>query len=332
MKKITLILIIFALAATVLCGCAPAEEQPELPSEISLYVPDGAPSLSVADILNDKSVGGVAVNATITTGDDAFAKCTSGEADIAILPTNAAVKVLSARDDYCLFTVNVQGLLYLVGTSEISSLSDLMGQTVYSIGLGNTPEYVFKKILDSQSIAYCELGDTVDENKVNLKYEKDGSSIIPLLASGKAEFAVLGEPAVTQATNKLKSQGKTLYELADLQQLWQQATGSSQAGYPQASLIVKKSLVQNKSFADALYQKLSQNADFVEQNAGSINQLMQDNGSSLDITYTAEILQRCNLVCIKAESVKSDIESYLGTFSALSSLLPLDDAIFFDFD
>lgn len=170
--------------------------------------------------------------------------------------------------------------------------------------------------------------DNVGET-VKLKYYSGGSEIIPLLASGEAEFAVLGEPAVTQATNKLKSQGKTLYELADLQQLWQQATGSSKAGYPQASLLVKKSLLQNEDFADALFQKLTDNLTYIKQNAADLSTLLQGAGSSLSVTFTEELIGRCNLVCINAYDEKSNIELYLQQFSAVSSLLPLDDSLFY---
>lgn len=175
----------------------------------------------------------------------------------------------------------------------------------------------------------CTPQTTTTTESVKIKYADDGSSIIPLLVSGDAEFAVLGEPAVTQATNKLKSQGKTLYELGNLQELWQEATGSSKAGYPQASMLVKKSLVENTDFANALYQKLTDNLTYIKENAANLSALLVGAGSSLTVTYTESVVERCNLVCINAADEKSNIELYLQQFSAVSSLLPLNESWFY---
>lgn len=335
MKKVFVIFLL-AIAALSLCCCNVNNQTSSNDNEPSqtliCYVPDGAPALAVANIIADKSVGKTPVETTVTTGENAVAKCVSGEADMAILPTNAAVTVLSKRSEYCLFTVNVQGLLYVVGTQEVTNLSDLTGKTVYSIGLGNTPEFVFKKILDTQNIAYGTLGEGEAANQVTFKYETDGSTIIPLVLQGKAQFAVLGEPAVTNLISKAASQNKTVFRLFDLQQLWQQATNSNSAGYPQASLIVKRDLLSQGKFAELLMQKLSDNSSYIMQNAASLNQLMQSAGSSLDVDYTPEIIERCNLTVVSAISAKQNIENYLQTFQAMQTFLPLNTSLFYEFD
>ncbi|MCH5159920.1 MAG: hypothetical protein J1F66_03620 [Clostridiales bacterium] len=317
MKKIALLLMItFVMLSCVLCACTSGEE-------LTLYVPDGAPSLAVAKIISDGSVGGRKVNTVISVGEDVVAKCAKGEADMAVLPTNAAVKICSDRDDYLLFTVNVYGILYIMGTQNISTLSQLQGETLYSIGLGNTPEYVFKKICDVQNVSYETNGG------VAIKYEADGSTIIPQVLQGKAKFALLGEPAATNLVNKAASQSKTVYRLFDLQQLWQQAVGSNSAGYPQASMIVKKDLLTAK-FAKNLLQSLSDNYAFLRENCDTLNDLMKGTGSSSDVNYTVEILDRCNLTVIKAQDAKADIESYLATFSAMQKYLPISDSIYYE--
>ncbi|MGN1041073.1 MAG: hypothetical protein ACI4QL_06575, partial [Candidatus Fimimonas sp.] len=141
MKKIVAALLCVCVTCVLLCffGCAQTET-------ITCYVPDGAPALAVANIMEQGRVGNVTTEVVVTTGEETSAKCVSGEADLAILPTNAAVKICSTRDDYCIFSVNVYGLLYVVGNAQVESLQQLKGNVVYSIGLGNTPEFVFKKI------------------------------------------------------------------------------------------------------------------------------------------------------------------------------------------
>ena len=318
MKKYLAILVtvILIVSLCALCACDNGDE-------LTLYVPDGAPALSVAKIINDKSVGKQPVKAVVTTGEDVVAKCGSGEAEMAVLPTNAAVKICNQRNDYCLFSVNVYGVLYIVGTERIDSISDLQGKTLHSIGLGNTPEYVFKTICDVQNVKYT------GENAIDIQYKADASAINPLILNGSAKFALIGEPAVTQLITNAQKKNIEVNTLFDLQELWQRATGSEVKGYPQASMIVKKDLLTDK-FAKELTTALSENADYISANCNALNALLKGVGSALDINYTAELLGRCNLTFIAAHSAKADIEKYLSTFPAMANLLPLSDDIIYE--
>lgn len=319
MKKIFILLLfsILVLISAFFVGCANTEA-------LKCYVPDGAPALAVANVIGSGRIGNSDVAVIVTTGEDVVSKCASGEADLAILPTNAAVTVCSKRDDYCIFSVNVYGLLYVVGTQQISALTELQGKTVYSIGLGNTPEYVFKKVLDASNVSYN------GSNGINFEYVTDGSTVIPLILQGKAEFAVLGEPAVTNLIAKAQAQNKTVYRLFDLQQLWQQATNSDSVGYPQASLIVKKALLSKNNFAEALQQTVFANSAYLSENTSTLKDLLKGAGSSYDIDYTMEIVQSCNLTAVLASNAKQDIETYLQTFSAMQQYLPLADGIIYE--
>ena len=310
-KKVAIVLIVLALLASVFAACNK--------EEISCYVPDGAPALAVAKIIADGKVGNTKVATQITTGEDVVAKCASGEADMAILPSNAAVKICSQRNDYRMFSVNVFGLLYVVGTREVASLQELCNNTVYSIGLGNTPEYVMKKILDVNNVSYAD----------TFNYISDGTTAVQLIMSGQAEFALLGEPAVTNLIQKAAEKNKTVYRLYDLQQLWKQATDSQEEGYPQASLIVKEKLLKGQ-FARNLQQVLQQNYQFLLDNLAELNNLLQDAGSALDVAYTEQIIERCNIRFTMAHEIKNDLQTYLLTFQAMQAFLPLSDDIFYE--
>ena len=320
MKKYIAILTVIILIGSMcaLCACNGKIDNCQEPTLVTMYVPDGAPALSVANIINNKSVGNTTVNTVVTTGEEVVAKCGSGEADVAVLPTNAAVKVCSKRSDYQLFSVNVYGVLYVVGTEQIGSIADLQSETLYSIGLANTPEYVFKKICDTMGVKY------EGENSINIQYQTDASSIIPQILQGKAKFALIGEPAVTQLINNAQNKGITVYNLFDLQQLWQQATHSDVKGYPQASLIVKKDLLTD-SFANNLMTALTQNSEFLTNNCSKLNDIMQGAGSTLSIAYTADLIERCNLTAISAQNAKADIAKYLSTFG-----MTVPDSIYYE--
>lgn len=322
MKKYLAILVAILLLVSLctMCACNNNGGEQDQPKEITMYVPDGAPALSVANIINDKTVGNTIVNTTITTGEAVVAKCGNGEADMAVLPTNAAVNICSKRSDYLLFSVNVYGVLYIVGTENITSLSQLQEQKLYSIGLGNTPQYVFETICDKQGVSYNS-----GSNGITVQYEADASSIIPLVIKGDVKFALIGEPAVTQLSNKMASQGKSLYNLFDLQRLWKQATNSDVNGYPQASMIVKKSLLTNE-FAQHLMTVLNENSSFLTENLSELNNIMKAAQSSLDLNYTAELLERCNLTVIPVKDAKADIATYLSKFGITN----IADSIYYE--
>ena len=331
MRKYLAILIVVTLIIS-MCAFAACDKGELTPGgELTLYVPDGAPALSVAKIVSDGKVGKYDVKTEVTTGENVVAKCASGEADLAVLPTNAAVKICNTRSDYQIFSVNVYGVLYIVGTEHIESISDLKGETLYSIGQANTPEYVFKTICDNAGVGYVDVDDSsaIDGNKVNILYQTDASTIIPQIIAGKVKFALIGEPAVTQLQNKAASLGKTVETLFDLQQEWKTATGSNEEGYPQASMIVKKKLLTNK-FAEQLLKALQANSEFAVSHCDELNDIMSGAGSSLNLNYTAALLARCNLKAISASSAKEDIERYLSTFQAMAQFLPLKDGIIYE--
>ena len=293
--------------------------------KIKIYVPDGAPALAVANILDCGKVGKYNAQVNITTGEDVVAKCSglNAEADVAVLPTNAAVKICASSDDYELFTVNVWGILYVLGWDNITNLSDLEGKTVKSIGLGNTGEYLFKKILDVNNIGYN--GDGVE-----LNYVSDGTEAIAAIMQNMCDFILVGEPAATNAINKAQAQGKTLYRVFNLQTLWQQVTASESVGYPQASVIVKKTLLEEDGFADSLYSLLSENNEFLKTHVDGLKDLLVSAGSAVTSDYSTAIIESCNLKTVKAIEVKQDIYDYLSQFSGPFAGL-LKDELYYEF-
>lgn len=321
MKKVVLIAVLFVFclsAVFTFVACNDGEQ-------LQIYVPDGAPALSVAKLIDDGNIGSFKSNVTISTGEDVVAKCASGQTDIALLPTNAAVKVCSTRSDYLLFTTNVWGLLYVVGWSDVSSIAELSGKTVASIGMGNTGEYLFKRVLDVNNVSYAE------NDGVTLKYVDDGTTAVSLLMQNKCEFALLGEPAATNAINNAKANGKTLYRVFDLQALWKDVTGSSKTGYPQASVVVKRSLLERSGFADALYNALAENKAYLAENVEKLGEVLQSAGSLLTVNYTADIVSKCNINVVKACAIKQEIYDYLEQLGKQFAQMLKDD-LYYDFN
>jgi hypothetical protein len=88
-------------------------------------------------------------------------------------------------------------------------------------------------------------------------------------------------------------------------------------------------LQEDKRFVNKLIKALEDNTDFLLQNADSISQLLEDNGSIdlKDKAFTAQILQRCNIRCVKATECKDEIVAYFNAVKAVTPtfVLPSDD-------
>ncbi len=241
MKKIALLIIIVCmLFALTLSACGNTQDS----QTVSLYVPDGAPALSVATLLADSHVGDATVDVSIVNATEISAKVISETADMAILPTNMASILYNNGEPYQLVSINTFGLLYIVSGQAEATIDDLVGEVVCCIGKGSVPQYVLEKVLSSIGIEYAHSATPI-AGKVALNYFSSGADIIPQLASGKVKFALLGEPAASKSVSVATNMGKQLHIAIDLQQQWSDITGAY--GYTQAGLFVKTQFIENNA-------------------------------------------------------------------------------------
>ncbi|MDE7453755.1 MAG: hypothetical protein K2N22_05035 [Clostridia bacterium] len=132
---------------------------------VSVYAPDGAPALGIANLLagaevpNDGSdVKYEVVNASLIQN---FVTGANPKADICVLPVNLAVKLLDNGEKYKLVATLTHGNLYLLSKdgTEITAknIGKLRGKTVGVVNLAAVPGLTFKVILENHGIDYVEL-------------------------------------------------------------------------------------------------------------------------------------------------------------------------------
>ena len=133
--------------------------------KVSVYAPDGAPSLGIASLLagaaelyDNSEVSYEIVDASLI---QTFVAGANPKADICVLPVNVAVKLLGAGEKYKLVGTLTHGNLYLASTqsAEITkdNLSSLKGKTVGVVNLAAVPGLTFKLILKNNGIDYTEI-------------------------------------------------------------------------------------------------------------------------------------------------------------------------------
>ncbi|MFA5449329.1 MAG: hypothetical protein WC292_02715 [Clostridia bacterium] len=321
MKKILIIFMIALLAvgsAFMLIACGDTTPEDGEPIKVKIVVPDGAPTLALAKLIKERpSYEGYEISYQIVPGATeigaAFANA-SDPATFAITPTNLAA-VLNKNTGAKLLSVNVHGVLYIVGGTGMTatSLNDLKGEVLYSIGRAGTPGITFKHILDENGIKYVEDEDSPAEDEIGIKYVESGADLIPMLKMGEAKFGLLGEPA---ATASVANAGTSI--LFNLQELWEDATDG--VAYTQASLIGQAAFLNdsaNKNFIEWLLVKVEENDEWVLDNAADASNALKDAGAT-SVPAARAVIERCNITTVRAKDIKEDVVSYLAVLHAFN--------------
>lgn len=315
MKKLTAIIIGALMFVLMFTGCAKN-------NDVQIIMPSGAPALVFAQMMSEnQSLADRDIEYQVVSGTNGIiAKL--NELDIAVMPTNIAAKLYNSGEDIQMLSLNVHGVLYMAAPEEITDLNQLIGKTVYNIGQGGTPDITLRYILDHYDIDYTEDENDNDINdKVLLKFVQEGSTLVPMLISGKADYAVIGEPVISQAISK--SEGRLVRAL-NIKDEWQKATG--QQTYPQACVVAKKSFIDdNPEFINALIEKLQEEVSlWIQNNIEKAQKAIKDNGGTMP-PFTAQSVQNSNIEFLSAAEAKSSIEAYLNILiNEIDGKLPSD--------
>lgn len=278
-------------------------------------VVDGAPSLVVANLCDgfnysdDKYNYSTEIEIT-NTPQNIIAGFANKTYDMAIVPLNLAATAYNKNLGVKLATVNIFGVLYMVGREEITDLNKLKGEVVYSVGAGGTPEIVFKHILTANNIKFEDgMPDTPKADTVYINTVSAASEAIAALKTKKANCAILGEPVVTQA---IKSTGTVV--ALDLQKEFSKIHNGVK--FVQAGLVVKNEVAESGEYLNKLIEKMSGNKDYLYTEKDNVIAKLQSKGSQLKVALTKETLDRCLIGVESAKDLKTEIEAFLTLLDA----------------
>ena len=305
LRKLTAVLLavimVFALAA---CGQKDDTAAVDKDLTVNVVALNGTTGFGMAKLMSDSKAGTTALSYNFTVETDpsnATAALVNGTADIAALPTNAAAALYNKTEGQLqIAMVNTLGVLYLVtyGDTEINSIADLAGKTVYSSGQGTVAEYAFNYILSANGL---EAG-----KDVTVEYKTEHAEIATLMASGQADIAVLPQPFVTQAT----SQNPDLKVALNLTEEWDKAADG-------ASILTMGCLVVRKDFAEehkdafnAFLDDYKESVEFVNENPAEAAVI----SGEVDLIAAAvaeKAIPECNIVYIDGDEMKEKLPGFL---------------------
>lgn len=269
---------------------------------VRVAVPDGVPALSIVRLLRERPSMGrnVTVSYEVVRSPELMAaRVVSGEADIAIVPTNLAAVLYNRNVPYRLAAANVWGMLYVLSSENIRSWQDLRGKEIHTFGRGLTPDIVFRYLLAQNGLH--------PDRDVNLRYLGSGTELAQAMIAGRVKTAVLPEPAATQVMTRRQDVSAVL----DLQQAWATATGLG-VSYPQASLLISNAVLNgNPEFVDRFLKEVAQSAAWVNNNPQTAGVWAEELQTGMTARVVEQALPRSNIRFVGAREARGAIEAYL---------------------
>lgn len=294
MKRIVAMLtaavMLFSLAA--FAACSKKQDDTEI-RIAALKGPTGMGMVKLADKQNYPNY-----TVSIEASPDALnPRIISGEVDVAAVPVNLASVLYNKLDgDISVLAVSTLGVLYVVEAgSEVNSVADLAGKTVYATGQGATPEYILNYLLDKNGVA----------GSVEVNYVGEHAALATMLANGSAEIGMLPEPNVTSTL----AGNDNLRIALNLTEEWNKVCSTELV---QGVVIARKSFVNEHPEAiEQFLREYEKSSAFVNENIDEAAKLIVDVGILGNVEIAKKAIPNCNISFSKGEAMHKAVEGML---------------------
>lgn len=287
---ITAAVMLFSLAA--FAACSKKQDDTEI-RIAALKGPTGMGMVKLADKQNYPNY-----TVSIEASPDALnPRIISGEVDVAAVPVNLASVLYNKLDgDISVLAVSTLGVLYVVEAgSEVNSVADLAGKTVYATGQGATPEYILNYLLDKNGVA----------GSVEVNYVGEHAALATMLADGSAEIGMLPEPNVTSTL----AGNDNLRIALNLTEEWNKVCSTELV---QGVVIARKSFVNEHPEAiEQFLREYEKSSAFVNENIDEAAKLIVDVGILGNVEIAKKAILNCNISFSKGEAMHKAVEGML---------------------
>lgn len=297
------------LISLALCGCTVVGP---VTADVTLRATAlrGPSGVGMVKMLEDKPALGknvITEYQVAETPDIVTARVLNKEIDIAALPTNVAANLYNKGSGYKLLAISTWGNLYLVSNGvEFSTWQDLKGKTINSIGLGATPDLVFRSLLIANGLD--------PEKDVTMDYSMAQVELASALSAGRVALAVLPEPLVTTTLTKNTS----LKIIMNLEYEWKKLHGE-QVAIPQGCLVIRDEFAQNHPEVVASFLKEYQESiTWLNNNPEQAGTLIEKHNLGMPAAVAVQAIPRSNISYMAALDAKTQVEAYLNVLLGLA--------------
>jgi NitT/TauT family transport system substrate-binding protein len=317
MKKTSFLLVVlFVLIFTAGCNNGPAEtptpdenaEETPMPEEPADVKPvnvtiaglKGPTSIGMIKMIDEKALKSDKYNVEYiqeSAPDSLTGKIINGDIQISSVPINlASVLYNKTQGKVQLLAVNTIGNLYIVGTEDISSVSQLECKTLGMSAKGSTPDFAMNYILKQAGF----------EGKTELNYALDHATLAQSVIAEDTRVALLPQPFVTQTTLK----NPNVKMLIDLNEAWNDATGGKSELFTGCIIINKEFAENNPEFVDEFLKQYENSVNWVLENQKEASVLTAKHEIMPDAVLVEKALPYCGITFRKAAEAKESLNNF----------------------
>ncbi len=229
----------------------------------------------------------------------------SGEVDIACVPTNLAAKLYKVTSgNIRVAAVSTLGVLYFIDTTgEVKSVADLDGKTIYapSSVQGANPEFILNYLIEKNGVnAKVSFDFTVDE-------------LTAKIIKGDVQTVMVPEPKATAIKGQLKQNEKP-FTVTNVQDEWNKVCDTPIA---QGVVVVRADwLKDNEGAFKTFLNDFAASTDAAVNNVDAIAADVVSLGIIPNENLAKAAIPNCNLVCKTGADMKSSVSAFLDVLLA----------------
>lgn len=305
---------------------APAEDEKAERAPFSIAALKGPTAMGLVQLMKRAGTAPAGTEAEVPyqftlagAADQVSPLLIKGELDMACVPANLASNLYHKTNGQIVtLAINTLGVIYIVETGEtLSSLKDLAGKNMVGAGKGSTPEFGLRYLLSENGID--------PDTGLSIDWKSEHSECVAALASGVASIALLPQPFVTVAQNKIPG----LRVALDLTAEWDALDNGS--GMVTGVIVARKDVVEaNPKAVAAFLEDYAESVNWVNANVADAAKLISEYGIVEAAAIAEKALPHCNIVCITGAGMKETLSGYLNALAqqepkAVGGKVPGDD-------
>ena len=272
-------------------------------SEVRLGVLKGPTGIGASYLLSQNDNGETKNRYSVTVlaeATDMIAQVAAGQIDIAAIPTNAAASLYNKTNGGVrVAALNTAGVLYILENGKtVSTVADLKGKTIYTVGQGSNPEYVLRYILSENGI------DPYKDVEIVFM---DSAELTTRAAAGGIGICMLPVPAVTTVLIK----NPDIRIALDMTEEWNRIGNGSIL--TMGCVVVRTDfLKEHPAEVRFFLEDYEKSIVFVQDNNDEAAQLCAQYEIVPSAAVARKAIPDCNLIFTAgADSIRSALEGYL---------------------
>lgn len=314
MKKIIALLLTLVTVIGVLASCSlfNPDDTPDVDNTVvRIGVLNGPTGMGMAKLIADNNAAENKAYEikSYASPDMAIPYLAKGELDMLCLPTNVAAKQ-AKKLDVSVAAINCLGSLYLMtdDSTEVKTLSDLDGQTVYTSVATSTTKPILEHLFEAAKV------------DVKIEVVADHDALVAKVVSNQVTYAVLPEPKASAA---LAKNNKFAIDL-NISEEWDKLFDEP---LTMGCIVVKNSfLAEHKSVVDSFLNDYKASIEYIndENNLEAAAKMIFDAGIIPAEPMAKKALKNLygSIVYIDATSMQNALEAF---YTAIGDALPSDD-------